>query len=124
MRLTNEEILTQFPSWSNHPSGNIQQVRYGDIPDCQYTQESYNHYQQETDPHLLNILCANAYIYSQHGAYDTYKTIAGDIYTHIETQQILYGSINIPYRGKPITCHMNLMYGLKSTITTLLAWNW
>lgn len=25
MRLTNEEILTQFPSWSNHPSGNIQQ---------------------------------------------------------------------------------------------------
>lgn len=51
MRLTNEEILTQFPSWSNHPSGNIQQVRYGDIPDCQYTQESYNHYQQETDSH-------------------------------------------------------------------------
>ena len=41
MRLTNEEILTQFPSWSNHPSGNIQQVRYGDIPDCQYTQDSY-----------------------------------------------------------------------------------
>ena len=60
MRLTNEEILTQFPFWSNHPSGNIQQVRYGDISDCQYTQESYNHYQQETDPHLLN----NAYIYS------------------------------------------------------------
>ena len=40
MRLTNEEILTQFPSWANHPSGNIQQVRYGDIPDCQYTQDS------------------------------------------------------------------------------------
>ena len=33
MRLTNEEILIQFPSWANHPSGNIQQVRYGDIPD-------------------------------------------------------------------------------------------
>lgn len=55
MRLTNEEILTQFPSWSNrlsvkdgiHPSKNIQQVRYGDILDYQYTQESYNHYQQE-----------------------------------------------------------------------------
>lgn len=72
MRLTNEEILTQFPSWSNrlsvkdgiHPSGNIQQVRYGDIPDCQYTQEPYNHYQQETDLHLLNILCANAYLFA------------------------------------------------------------
>lgn len=76
MRLTNKEILTQFPSWSKHPSGNIQQVRYGDIPDCQYTQESYNHYQQETDPHLLNICCAEAYIYSQHGAFDIYKTIS------------------------------------------------
>ena len=114
MRLTNEEILTQFPFWSNHPSGNIQQVRYGDIPDCQYTQESYNYYQQETDPHLLNILCANAYIYSQHGAFDIYKTIAGDIYIHTETQQVLYGSLNIPYRNKPITIHLNLMYGLKA----------
>lgn len=114
MRLTNEEILTQFPFWSNHPSGNIQQVRYGDIPDCQYTQESYNYYQQETDPHLLNILLANACIYSQHGAFDIYKTIAGDIYIHTETQQVLYGSLNIPYRNKPITVHLNLMYGLKA----------
>lgn len=94
MRLTNEEILTQFPSWSNHPSGNIQQVRYGDIPDCQYTQESYNYYQQETDPYLLNILLANACIYSQHGAYNIYKTIACDIYIHTEAQQIPYGSID------------------------------
>lgn len=114
MRLTNEEILTQFQFQSNHPSGNIQQVRYGDMPDCQYTQESYNHYQQETDPHLLNILLANAYIYSQHGAFDIYKTIAGDIYIHTETQQVLYGSLNIPYRNKPITTHFNLMYGLKA----------
>lgn len=121
---TNKEILTQFPSWTNHPSGNIRQVRYGDIPDCQYTQESYNHYQQETDPHLLNILCANAYIYSQHGAYDNYKTIAGDIYIHTETQQVLYGSINIPYRGKPITCHMNLMYGLKALSLLSLRGTW
>lgn len=114
MRLTNEEILTQFPFWSNHPSGNIQQVRYGDIPDCQYTQESYNHYQLETDPYLLNILLANACIYSQHGAFDIYKTIAGDIYIHTETQQVLHDSINVPYRNKPITIHLNLMYGLKA----------
>lgn len=114
MRLTNEEILTQFQSWSNHPSGNIQQVRYGDIPDCQYTQDYYNRYQQETDPHLLIICCAEAYIYSQHGAFDIYKTIAGDIYIHTETQQILHGSINVPYRNKPITIHLNLMYGLKA----------
>lgn len=114
MRLTNEEILTQFPFWSNHPSGNIQQVRYGDIPDCQYTQESYNHYQLETDPYLLNILLANACIYSQHGVFDIYKTIAGDIYIHTETQQVLHDSINVPYRNKPITIHLNLMYGLKA----------
>ena len=114
MRLTNEEILTQFPSWSNHPSGNIQQVRYGDILDCQYTQDSYNRYQSETDPHILNICCAEAYIYSQHGAYDIYKTILGNIYIHTETQQVLHGSINIPYRNKPITIHLNLMYELKA----------
>lgn len=106
MRLTNEEILTQFPSWSNHPSGNIQQVRYGDIPDYQYTQESYNRYQQKTDPHLLNIFCAEAYIYSQHGA--------GDICINTETQQVLHGLINVPYRNKPITIYLNLMYGLKA----------
>ena len=114
MRLTNEEILIQFPSWANHPSSNIQQVRYGDIPDCQYTQDSYNRYQSETDRHILNIGCANAYIYSNYGTYDIYKTIPGDIYIQTSTQQILHGSINIPYRNKPITIHVNLMYGLKA----------
>lgn len=118
MRLTNKEILIQFPSWANHPSGNIQQVRYqvryGDIPDCQYTQDSYNRYQLETNRHILNIGCANAYIYSNYGTYDIYKTIPGDIYIQTYTQQILHGSINIPYRNKPITIHVNLMYGLKA----------
>ena len=109
MRLTNKEILIQFPSWSNHPSSNIQQVLYGDI-----IQDSYNRYQSETDPHILNICCAEAYIYSQHRAYDIYKTILWNIYIHTETQQILHGSINIPYRNKPITIHLNLMYGLKA----------
>ena len=114
MRLTNEEILIKFQSWANHPSGNIQQVRYGDIPDCQYTQDSYNRYQSETDRHILNIGCANAYIYSNYGTYDIYKTILGDIYIQTSTQQILHGSINIPYRNKPITINVNLMYGLKA----------
>ena len=114
MRLTNSQILTQFPSQANHPSRNIQQVHYGDIPDCQYTQEDYNKYQSCTDRHLLNIGCANAYIYSHYGTYDIYKTIPRDIYIQTSTQQILHGSINIPYRNKPITIHVNLMYGLKA----------
>lgn len=114
MRLTNKEILTQFPSWANHPSGNIQQVRYGDIPDCQYTQESYNHYQSETDRHLLNIGCANAYIYLHYGTYDIYKAIPGDVYIQTSTQQLLHGTLSIPYRNNPITIHINLMYGLKA----------
>ena len=114
MRLTNSQILTQFPSWSNHPSGNIQQVRYGDIPDCQYTQESYNKYQSCTDRHLLNIGCANAYIYSNYGSYDIYKTIPGDVYIQTSTQQLLHGTLSIPYRNKPITVHLNLMYNLKA----------
>ena len=114
MRLTNEEILIQFPSWANHPSGNIQQVRYGDIPDCQYTQGSYNRYQSETDRHTLNIGCTNAYIYSNYGTYDIYKTIPRDIYIQTSTQQILHGSINIPCRNKPITIYVNPTYGLKA----------
>lgn len=114
MRLTNSQILTQFPSWANHPSRNIQQVRYGDIPDCQYTQEDYNKYQSCTDRHLLNIGCANAYIYSHYGTYDIYKTIPGDVYIQTSTQQILHGSINIPCRNKPITIYVNFTYGLKA----------
>lgn len=116
MRLTNSQILTQFPSWANHPSRNIQQVRYGDIPDCQYTQEDYNKYQSCTDRHLLNIGCANAYIYSHYGTYDIYKTIPGDVYIQTSTQQLLHGTLSIPYRNKPITIHVNLMYGLKALL--------
>lgn len=100
--------------YNNHSSGNIQQVPYGDVPDCQYTQGSYNRYQSETDRYTLNIGCTNAYIYSNYGTYDIYKTIPGDIYIQTSTQQILYDSINIPYRNKPITIHVNLMYGLKA----------
>lgn len=114
MRLTNSQILTQFPSWVNHPSGNIQQVRYGDIPDCQYTPDSYNRYQSETDRHILNIGCTNAYIYSNYGTYYIYKTIPGDVYIQTSTQQILHGSINIPCRNKPITIYVNFTYGLKA----------
>lgn len=84
MRLTNEEILIQFPSWTNHPSGNIQQVCCGDIPDCQYTPDSYNRYQSETDRHILNIGCANAYIYSNYGTYDIYKTKHYQFYLFVE----------------------------------------
>lgn len=114
MRLTNSQILTQFPSWVNHPSGNIQQVRYGDIPDCQYTQGSYNRYQSETDRHTLNIGCTNAYIYSNYGTYDIYKTIPGYVYIQTSTQQLLHGTLSIPYRNKSITIHINLMYGFKA----------
>ena len=85
MRLTNEGILIQFLSWANHPSGNTQQVRYGDIPNCQYTQHSYNRYQSETDRHILNI--GNAYIYSNYGTYDIYKTIH-DLHTNIYAANI------------------------------------
>ena len=34
---------------------------------------------------------------------EIYKTIPGDIYIQTSTQQILHGSINIPYRNKSIT---------------------
>lgn len=113
MRQTKEQILTQFPSWSNHPSGDIVAVRYGDIPDCTYTQKDYDHWQTLTDT-LSNITYSNAFIYSVNGSYDIYKTIACDIYIHHSTQQLMHGAISIPYRNKPIQAYINLMYGFKA----------
>lgn len=119
MRLTNEEILTKFPSWSNRLSVR----RYSPIRKHSVS-TLWRHTRLPIYTRILQSLSArnrsppikhpNAYIYSQHGAYDIYKAIAGDIYIHTETQQVLYGSLNIPYRNKSITIHLNLMYGLKA----------
>lgn len=113
MRLTNSQILTKFQSWANHPSGNIQSVRYGDIPDTIYTQQDYEYYLAQSGT-LSNILYANAFIYMINGSYDIYKTIIGDIQIHHDTQNLMHGSINVPYRGKSILIIINLMYGLKA----------
>lgn len=111
MRQTKEQILTQFPSWVNHPSGDIVQVRYGDIPDCTYTQENYDHWLTLTGT-LSNITYAEAFIYSINGSYDIYKTILGDIFIHHDTQKLMHGALSIPYRNRPITVSINLMYGI------------
>lgn len=112
MRLTKEQILFQFPSWKNHPSGNIVGVRYGDIPDCIYTQDNYNYWETLTGT-SSNIAYVNAFIYAINGSYDIYKTEIGDVYIHHDTQKLMYGSISIPYKNRPISAHINLMYGLK-----------
>ena len=112
MRQTKEQILTEFPSWSNHPK-DIVQVRYGDIPDCTYNKDSYIKYQSYDDL-TQRICCAEAYIYSIYGAFDIYKTNLGDIHIHTDSQQVLHGSISIPYRGKTISILLNLIYGTKS----------
>ena len=119
MRQTKEQILTQFPSWSNHPK-DIVKVRYGDIPDCTYTQENYDYWETLTGT-SKNITYTNAFIYLVNGSYDIYKTEIGDIYIHHDTQQLMCGSISIPYRNKPMTATINLMYGLK--VFTLLDLN-
>lgn len=112
MRLTKEQILTEFPSWANHPK-DIVKVRYGDIPDSTYTEKDYNYFQTLSGT-LSNIFYSNAFIYMVNGSYDIYKTIAGDIFIHHDTHKLMHGSINVPYRGKSISIIINLMYGFKA----------
>ena len=112
-RLTSSQILQQFPSWSNHPSGNIAAVRYGDIPDKTYTEQDYKYFQTLSRT-SSNICYVNAFIYMVNGSYDIYKTNAGDVFIHHDTQKLMYGSVNIPYRSKSIMIHINLMYGRKA----------
>ena len=111
MRMTREELKEKwFPSW-NESRHDIVAVNYGDEPLIRYNQEEYEKYQKLTGT-LANLECPNAYIYSQNGNYDLYRTLIGEVYI-AEDGRVLCGDVNVKYRGKVYNIIFNRMYGFK-----------
>ena len=78
MRQTREELLQQFPSW-NENRHDIVKVNYGDEPLIIYKENEYQEYQTLTGT-MANIMCSYAYMYSQNGEYNVYRTLIGETY--------------------------------------------
>ena len=113
MRITREELLEKYPSW-NESRHDIIAVNYGDEPLIHYDQEEYERYQNywSKDSIFANIMAADAYIYSQNGTYDEYRTLIGKV--HIaEDGRVLCGDVDVKYRGKTHNIILNTMYGFK-----------
>ena len=109
MRMTREELKEKyFPSW-NDARNDVVAVNYGDEPLIKYRQQQYEEYQKLTGT-LANIECVSAYIYSQNGNYDEYRTLVGNVYI-AEDGRVLAGDLNVKYRGKTYNIILNRMYG-------------
>lgn len=109
MRMTREELKEKyFPSW-NDARNDIVAVNYGDEPLIKYRQQQYEEYQKLTGT-LANIECVSAYIYSQNGNYDEYRTLVGNVYI-AEDGRVLAGDVNVKHRGKTYNIILNKMYG-------------
>ena len=112
MRMTREELKEKwFPSW-NESRHDIVAVNYGDEPLIRYNREEYKKYQKLTGT-LANLECSNAYIYSQNGNYNLYRTLIGEVYI-AEDGRVLCGDVNVKYRGKVHNIIFNRMYGFKN----------
>ena len=112
MRMTREELKEKYFSSWNDARHDIVAVNYGDIPLIKYRQQQYEEYQKLTGT-LANLECVAAYIYSQNGNYDEYRTLVGNVYI-AEDGRVLAGSVNVKYRGKVHSISLNLMYGFKA----------
>lgn len=112
MRLSNEELKQQYASTWNDERHDIGRVMYGDDPLIVYDEREYARYQELTGT-LGNLECANAYIYSQNGKYNLYRTLIGEIYI-AEDSRVLCGNINIKYQGIVHDIILNKMYGFKA----------
>lgn len=109
MRMTREELKEKwFTSW-NDSRNDIVAVQYGDEPLFRYDQEEYEKFQKLTGT-LANIEAVDAYIYSQNGNYDEYRTLVGTVKI-AEDGRVLCGDVNIKYRGKIHNIIVNRMYG-------------
>ena len=113
MRMTREELLEKFPSW-NESRHDIMAVNYGDEPLIHYDQGEYERYQNywSKDKTFANIMAVDAYIYSQNGTYDEYRTLIGKVRI-AEDSRVLCGDVNVKYRGKTHNIILNKMYGFK-----------
>ena len=100
MRMTREELLEKFPLW-NESRHDIVAVNYADKPLIHYDQNEYDRYQNywSKDKTFANIMAVDAYIYSQNGTYDEYRTLIGKVRI-AEDGRVLCGDVNVKYRGK------------------------
>ena len=111
MRLSREELLKQYPIW-NESNHNIVKIMYGDEPLVHYDKNEYLKYHNfwSKDKTCANIMAVDAYIYSQNGTYDKYRTLLGEVYID-ENDNILCGDISIKYGGMTYDIIINNMYG-------------
>lgn len=78
-----------------------------------YDDKEYEDYCGLEDGTLKNLGTVNAYIYSQNGAYDIYRTELGEFYMS-ENNEVLCGNLGIKYRGKIYNIIINNMYGMNA----------
>ena len=112
MRLSNEELKRVYATSWNDKRHDIGKVLYGDEPLIVYDEKEYSRYQELTGT-LANLECTNAYIYSQNGKYNLYRTLIGEIYI-AEDGRVLCGNIHVKYQGIAHDIILNKMYGFKA----------
>lgn len=112
MRLSNTELKEKYCTFWNEAKHDIGEVYYGDIPSIHYDEKEYEYFHTLTGT-LANIETVKAYIYSQNGTYDLYRTLIGEVYIS-ENGTVLHGDINVKYYGKTYNIILNEMYGLHS----------
>lgn len=111
MRLSRNELIERYPSW-NEEKHNIVKVFYGDIPLIEWNKAEYERYSQ-LEGTLANIEAVEAYIWTQNGDYNIYRTLIGEIKIGA-SGTVLCGDLQVKYGGKVYSIYLNLMYGLKS----------
>ena len=112
MRLSNDELKEKYYTSWNDAKHDIGKVYYGDTPLIHYDEKKYEHFHTLTGT-MANIEAVKAYIYSQNGTYDLYRTLIGEV-SISENGIVLHGNINVKYYGKTYNIILNEMYGLHS----------
>ena len=109
MRMTKEELKEKyFPSW-NDARHDVVAVNYGDMPLIKWNIKQYEEFSKLSGT-LANLECANAYVFSQNGDYDIYRTLIGETYIKPDGT-VLSGNVNVKFRGKVYNVILNRMYG-------------
>ena len=112
MRLSNDELKEKYCTFWNDEKHDIGEVQYGDTPLIHYDEKKYEHFHTLTGT-MANLEAVKAYIYSQNGTYDLYRTLIGEVYIS-ENGTVLCGDISVKYYGKTYDIILNEMYGLHS----------
>ena len=110
MRLSNAELKEKYCTFWNDEKHDIGEVYYGDTPLIHYDEKEYEYFHTLTGT-MANIEAVKAYIYSQNGTYDLYRTLIGEVYI-AKNCTVLCGDISVKYWGKTYDIILNEMYGL------------